>query len=43
MQTPKFESDKKRLMVMDMASKDKRDLTAEWDYWPEEIAWAKEW
>ncbi len=41
MQTPKFESDKKRLMVMDMASKDKRDLTAEWDYWPEEIAWAK--
>ncbi|MEE1021923.1 MAG: S9 family peptidase [Muribaculaceae bacterium] len=40
METPKFESDKKRLMVMDMASRDKRDLTANWDYWPEGIAWA---
>ncbi len=41
MKTPKFESDKKRLMLMDMASKEKRDLTENWDYWPEHIAWAK--
>lgn len=41
MKTPKFESDKKRLMVMDIASKESRDLTANWDYWPEQIAWAK--
>lgn len=41
MATPKYESDKKRLMVMDMASKSKRDLTENWDYWPEQIAWAK--
>ena len=40
MKTPKFESDKKRLMVMDMATKTKRDLTEQWDYWPEAIAWA---
>lgn len=41
MQTAKFESDKKRLMVMDIQSGEKRDLTANWDYWPEQIAWAK--
>lgn len=41
MQTAKFESDKKRLMVMDMQSGEKRDLTSDWDYWPEQIAWAK--
>ena len=41
METPKFESDKKRLMVMDVATKESRDLTANWDYWPEQIAWAK--
>ncbi len=40
MVTPKFESDKKRLMVMDMKTRQSRDLTAEWDYWPEQIAWA---
>lgn len=40
MATPKYESDKKRLMVMDIKSGQKRDLTADWDYWPEEIAWA---
>lgn len=40
MATASFESDKKRLMVLDMASGEKRDLTAEWDYWPEGIAWA---
>ncbi|MBD5299293.1 MAG: S9 family peptidase, partial [Bacteroides sp.] len=41
METAKYESDKKRLMVMDIASGEKRDLTANWDYWPEQIAWAK--
>ncbi|MDE6337778.1 MAG: S9 family peptidase, partial [Muribaculaceae bacterium] len=41
MQTAKFESDKKRLMVMDMQSGEKKDLTSNWDYWPEQIAWAK--
>ncbi len=41
MQTAKYESDKKRLMVMNMQSGEKRDLTANWDYWPEQIAWAK--
>ena len=40
MVTPKFESDKKRLMVMDMATGNKTDLTENWDYWPEEIAWS---
>ncbi len=40
MKTPKFESDKKRLMVMDMATGAKRDLTENWDYWPEGLAWA---
>ena len=40
METPKFESDKKRLMVMDMLTGEKSDLTSEWDYWPEEIAWS---
>ena len=42
MQTPKFESDKKRLMVMDLATKEAKDITANWDYWPEEISWAKD-
>lgn len=41
METAKYESDKKRLLVMDMASKQSRDLTANWDYWPEDIRWAK--
>ena len=40
MATAKYESDKKRLMVMDMKSRQMRDLTANWDYWPEQIAWA---
>lgn len=40
MATAKFESDKKRLMVMDMKTRQKRDLTENWDYWPEEITWA---
>lgn len=39
MATPKYESDKKRLMVMDMKTGATEDLTSEWDYWPEVIAW----
>ena len=39
MPTAKYESDKKRLMVMDMKSGSVRDLTENWDYWPEQIAW----
>lgn len=42
MATPKYESDKKRLCVMDIKSRQTRDLTADWDYWPEQIAWAKD-
>lgn len=40
MPTAKYESDKKRLMVMDMTNGNVRDLTENWDYWPEQIAWA---
>ncbi len=39
MKTAKYESDKKRLMVMDMASRSVKDLTENWDRWPEGIAW----
>ncbi len=42
MPTAKYESDKKRLMVMDIKSRETRDLTENWDYWPEQIAWAKD-
>ncbi len=42
MATPKYESDKKRLMVMDMGTRSMRDLTENWDYWPESIAWSKD-
>lgn len=42
MKTAKYESDKKRLMLLDMASKETRDLTEGWDRWPEQIAWAKD-
>lgn len=41
METAKYESDKKRLLVRDMASGQRKDLTSNWDYWPEEIQWAK--
>ncbi len=34
-----YESDKNRIMVMDMASGDKTDLTANWDYTADAIAW----
>ena len=40
MATAKYESDKKRLMVMDMTSGEQTDLTVNWDYWPEEISWS---
>ena len=40
MATPKYESDKKRLMVMDMSTGEMTDLTSNWDYWPEEISWS---
>lgn len=40
METPKYESDKKRLMVMKLDGGEKRDLTQDWDYWPEEINWS---
>lgn len=40
MATAKYESDKKRLMIMDMKSGEVKDITDEWKYWPEEIAWA---
>lgn len=39
MATDKFESDKKRLMVMDVKTRAKRDLTKDWDRWPEGLAW----
>ncbi len=42
MKTPKFESDKKRLMVLDMKTREMRDLTENWDYWPEGLAWDKD-
>lgn len=40
MATPGFESDKKRLMVRDMNSGTVTDLTKDWDYWPEGLAWS---
>lgn len=39
MPTAKYESDKKHLKVMDLKSGEITDLTSEWDYWPEQIAW----
>ncbi|MDE6217533.1 MAG: S9 family peptidase, partial [Muribaculaceae bacterium] len=42
MKTPKYESDKNRLMVMDVASRQSRDLTENWDRWPEEFKWGKD-
>ena len=35
-----YESDKNRIFVMDMASGEKTDLTADWDYTADGIAWA---
>ncbi len=34
-----YESDKNRIFVMDMASGAKRDLTADWDYTADDLAW----
>ncbi len=39
MATPKYESDKKRLMVLDMKTRQQRELTENWDYWPEGFEW----
>ncbi len=39
MATAKYESDKKRLCVMDLKTRETRDLTKDWDYWPEQFAW----
>ena len=35
-----YESDKNRIFTLDMASGEKTDLTAEWDYTADNIAWA---
>lgn len=35
-----YESDKNRIMLMDMASGEKTELTADWDYTADAIAWA---
>ncbi len=42
MATPKYESDQKRVMVMDLTTGDIRNLTGEagWDYSAEQLAWA---
>ena len=39
MNTPKYESDKKRLMVMDCKTGAVSELTEGWDYWPENMEW----
>lgn len=40
MATAKYESDKKRLIVMDVKTHEMRDLTDSWDYWPEQFSWS---
>ena len=42
MKTPKYESDQKRVMVMDLSTFEIRNLTQEagWDYSGEQLAWA---
>lgn len=40
METPGYESDKKRIMLLDLQSRTKRDLTADWDYGAEGLAWS---
>lgn len=37
-----YEADKNRLFIMDMATGEKTDLTADWDYTIENFAWAKD-
>jgi dipeptidyl aminopeptidase/acylaminoacyl peptidase len=34
-----YESDKNRIFVMDMATREKTDLTVDWDYTVDDIAW----
>ncbi len=40
MATAKYESDKKRLMLLNLQTKEMTDLSSEWDYWPEQFSWA---
>ncbi len=40
MENDGYESDKNRIFVMDLASGEKNDLTANWDYTADAIAWA---
>jgi dipeptidyl aminopeptidase/acylaminoacyl peptidase len=42
MENDGYESDKNRIFVMDLASGEKTDLTADWDYSADQIAWAKD-
>ncbi|MBO4815052.1 MAG: S9 family peptidase [Muribaculaceae bacterium] len=35
-----YEADKNRIFMMDMATGEKKDLTADWDYSVDEIAWS---
>jgi dipeptidyl aminopeptidase/acylaminoacyl peptidase len=42
MENDGYESDKNRIFVMDLASGEKTDLTADWDYSVDQIAWAKD-
>ena len=42
MATAKYESDKKRLCIMDLKTRQVRDLTENWKYWPEQISWSKD-
>lgn len=37
-----YESDKNRLFILDLATAEKRDLTADWDYTIDQFAWAPE-
>jgi len=39
MENPGCESDKNRIMVMDMATRQMRDITKDWDYSAESISW----
>ena len=37
-----YEADKNRIFIMDLATGEKRDLTADWDYSVDAIAWSKD-
>lgn len=42
MATPKYESDRKRLMLLDLKTGQSTELTQDWEYWPEDMIWAKD-